>query len=174
MRCTFSDGFLGQLPTDFRSKLFTVWLRLAGAQIGKNSFVHHQVAVWEPKNIVIGDNVLIPSSTDMAGMAKIQIGHFSFIGASVSFVTNYHPLDDSNLSPEQVSVGQQSPISVGNHCWLMNRVIVISGRKPVSIGDGAWVAAGAVITHDIPPNEVWGGIPARLIRRSPMKGQGKE
>jgi acetyltransferase-like isoleucine patch superfamily enzyme len=169
MRCTWGDGFLGQLPTDFRSKLFTIWLRLSGAQIGANSVVHHRVAVWEPKNIMIGDNVLIPSSTDMAGMAKIQIGHSAFIGAGVSFVTNYHPLDDPNLNADQISAGLQNPILVGNHCWLMNRVTIISGQKQVSIGDCSWIAAGAVVTHDVPPNEIWGGVPARLIRRLPEK-----
>ena len=51
---------------------------------------------------------------------------------------------------------------IGNDVWLGNSVIVLSG---VSIGTGAVIAAGAIVTKNVPPYEIWGGTPARLIRK---------
>ena len=54
------------------------------------------------------------------------------------------------------------PIEIGHHCWIGTGAIVLQGVK---IGDGAVVAAGAVVTKDIPANEVWGGVPAKYIKK---------
>ena len=57
---------------------------------------------------------------------------------------------------------QPKPITIGHHCWIGTGAMVLQG---VNIGNGAVVAAGAVVTKDIPENEVWGGVPARFIRK---------
>ena len=54
------------------------------------------------------------------------------------------------------------PIHIGHHCWIGTGTTVL---QDVTIGDGAIVAAGAVVTKDIPPYEVWGGVPAKFIRK---------
>ena len=54
------------------------------------------------------------------------------------------------------------PIHIGHHCWIGTGATVL---QDVTIGDGAIVAAGAVVTKDIPPYEVWGGVPAKFIRK---------
>ena len=53
------------------------------------------------------------------------------------------------------------PVSIGDDCWLGRRVMVMPG---VTIGDGCVIAAGAVVTKDIPPYSVAGGVPARVIK----------
>ena len=55
-----------------------------------------------------------------------------------------------------------APLVVGAHTWIGARAIVLPSC--VSIGEGATVGAGAVVTHDVPPGEVWGGNPARRLR----------
>ena len=55
-----------------------------------------------------------------------------------------------------------TPITIGNDVWVGRRVIILNG---VSIGDGAVVGAGAIVTKDIPPYEVWGGVPAKFIKK---------
>ena len=159
------EGFLGQMPNDLRSYIYTNWLKLAGAKIGKGSRVHFKVKVWIPKNITIGDGVKVPSSTDMAGMGKITIGDFTLIGANVSFITNHHPIEDENLSWYEVLGGTQKDITIGKYCWLMNNTTIVAGHSGLKVGDYSWVTTGAVVTKDISDCESWGGIPAKFIRK---------
>lgn len=162
----FLTGFLGQIPTDIWSSLYTAWLRMAGATIGANSVIHYKVKVWNPENIVIGRGVRIPSSTDMAGMGKITIGDYTLVGANVSFITNNHPLEDNDLSWQEVLIGTQKDINIGRFCWLMNNSKIIAGRDGLNVGDYSWVAAGSIVTKDINKQELWGGVPAKFIRKT--------
>ena len=60
------------------------------------------------------------------------------------------------------STADFKPIHIGQYCWIGTGAIVLQGVK---IGEGSVVAAGAVVTKDIPPYEVWGGVPAKFIRK---------
>lgn len=71
-------------------------------------------------------------------------------------ITGSHDIDDPDFTADF------KPIHVGHHCWIGTGATILQG---VNIGDGAVVAAGAVVTKDIPPYEIWGGIPAKCIRR---------
>lgn len=53
------------------------------------------------------------------------------------------------------------PVEIGNDCWIGDRVEIVGGKK---IGDGAVVLTGAVVTEDIPPYAVVGGVPARILK----------
>lgn len=55
----------------------------------------------------------------------------------------------------------QSAVTIGNDCWINSNVTLISG---ITIGDGVVVLAGAVVTDDVPPYAIVGGIPARIIK----------
>jgi acetyltransferase-like isoleucine patch superfamily enzyme len=54
-----------------------------------------------------------------------------------------------------------APIIIGEYVWLGVNVVVLAGVK---IGDGAVLAAGSVVTKSVPSGQLWGGVPARLIR----------
>ena len=56
-----------------------------------------------------------------------------------------------------------APIKIGNHVWIGARATILKGVK---IGDGAVVAAGAVVTRDVPPNTLVGGVPAKIIKEN--------
>ena len=53
-----------------------------------------------------------------------------------------------------------APIHIGNHVWIGTRATILKG---VDIGEGAIIAAGAVVTHDVPPHSIVGGVPAKVI-----------
>lgn len=160
----FGSGFLNSMPTDIWSRLYTWWLVLSGSRIGDGSLVYHGMTIRHPENIILGDRVMIPRSTDMAGMGTISIGSDSLVGASVRFITNHHPLDDATLSRKEILRGTQQTITVGRNCWIMNNVLIIAGKHGITIGDNVWIAAGAVVNHDVPSNKLVGGIPARIIK----------
>ena len=71
-------------------------------------------------------------------------------------ITGSHDIDDQDYTADF------KPIHVGHHCWIGTGATVLQG---INIGDGAVVAAGAVVTKDVPPYEVWGGVPAKCIRK---------
>lgn len=78
------------------------------------------------------------------------------IGSHVVLATINHgqnPAERANNSPE--------PIHIGNKLWIGAHATILPG---ITIGDNAIVAAGAVITHNVPPNGVVGGVPAKIIK----------
>jgi|GEM_PF-770777 Acetyltransferase (isoleucine patch superfamily) len=105
----------------------------------------------------------------------VTVGAFSSIGPAVLAGLGEHPSDLGSTSPALYSTRGQCggsfaqaecfperrPIVIGNDVWLGARVFV---RDGLTIGDGAIVAAGAVVTRDVPPYAIVGGTPARIIR----------
>ncbi|SFP69531.1 acyltransferase [Sphingomonas rubra] len=84
----------------------------------------------------------------------VRIGHGVAIGPELMLIDD----DRHRLSGARTTAG---PIVIGDRVWLGSRVTVLKG---VTIGDGAVIAAGSVVTKNVPPGELWGGVPAAFIR----------
>lgn len=85
---------------------------------------------------------------------EIQIGHEVAIAHNVIIRDS----DSHQLSGQK---NKSLPIKIGNHVWIGMNAIVLKG---VTIGDGAVIAAGSVVTHDVPPRTLAAGVPAKVIR----------
>ena len=109
------------------------------------------------KNIHIGDNVFINSGCKMQDQGGIFIGSDVLIGHNACLLTLNH-----DPEPENRADMHPKPIHIEDKAWLGSNVTVLPG---VRIGEGAIVAAGAVVTKDVPPNTIAGGVPARIIKR---------
>lgn len=109
------------------------------------------------KNITIGKNVFINSGCCFQDQGGIRIGDGCFIGHQVVFATIDHDLDPNRRAENHVA-----PIVLGKNVWVGSHATILKG---VTIGDGSVVAAGAVVTKDVPPMTVVGGVPARVIRK---------
>ena len=116
-------------------------------------------------------------------LSNIQIGRFSCISSYVHTISGRHPTRNwVSIHPAFFSLRKQSgftyvteqkyeeikflddgktSIRIGNDVWIGSHVLLLEG---VSIGDGAIVAAGAVVTKDVPPYAIVGGVPAKIIR----------
>ena len=108
------------------------------------------------KNIHIGKNVFINMGCKFQDQGGIFIGDGALIGHNVVLATLNHaksPQDRSSMLP--------APIHIGKNVWIGANATALPG---VTIGDGAIVAAGAVVTRDIPENTIVGGVPAKVIR----------
>jgi acetyltransferase-like isoleucine patch superfamily enzyme len=109
------------------------------------------------KNITIGKDVFINSGCHFQDQGGITIGDGSLIGHNVVLATINH---DQN--PANNRKNHYAPIRIGRHVWIGSNATVLPG---VTIGDWAVVAAGAVVTKDVPPLTVVGGVPAKVLKK---------
>ncbi len=107
-----------------------------------------------------------------------SIGRFTSIAAEVRTAQGVHPMEApfATTSPMFYSLRKQTtttfadkqrfdelrpPVIIGSDCWIGTRVFIAGG---ITIGDGAILLAGSVVTKDVPPFAVMGGVPARVVR----------
>lgn len=88
------------------------------------------------------------------GINGIKIGEGTIFGYGVKIISANHSKTDLS------KWDKCRPIEIGKHCWLGANVVICPG---VHIGDNSVIGAGAVVTHDIPPNSVAVGVPAKVI-----------
>lgn len=109
------------------------------------------------KNIHVGKNVFINSGCHFQDQGGIYIDDGSLIGHEVVLATLNH-----SLIPEKRANLIPRPIHIGKNVWIGAHATILPG---VSIGDGAVVAAGAVVTKDVPKKTVVGGVPASELKK---------
>ena len=152
--------FLWTLPVSrffiFRRRLWAI----AGVDIGRDAKMCGHSWVYGRGHLAIGDRTWIgPGGLFYTHEhSVIRIGTDCDIAPQVMFVTGSHAIGNDM---RRAGEGKSAPIIIGNGCWLGARVTVLGG---VTIGSGAIVAAGALVTRDVPPHTLVGGVPARFIR----------
>ncbi len=108
------------------------------------------------KNIKFGKNVFLNTGCSFQDRGGIRIGDGVLIGMNVTIATLNH-----GLSKEVRNTTYSSPVVIGNNVWIGSNVTIIPG---VTIGDNAIIAAGAVVTKDVPENVIVAGVPAKQIK----------
>jgi len=132
-----------------------------GIDIGDNVFVGRNTIIYcQNGDIEIGSNANIGSNCQIFSARNIKIGNDVLIAAYTYLVGGGHNFDDPDvpiIKQGRTALG----INIEDNVWLGAGVKVLDG---VSVGEGSIVAAGAVVTEDIPPFTIAGGIPARVIK----------
>src|SRR5205807_5910760 len=135
--------------------------RVLGIRIGERSAVLTNVIIWirgRPKpdrpGICIGSHTIVNQYCFLDGRGGLFIGNNVSISPGVWLLTDGHDMNDPFFAE------RLGPIEVGDYAWLGSRAMVLPGVK---IGKGAVVAAGAVVTKDVGPYQVVGGVPARPL-----------
>ncbi len=113
------------------------------------------------KNITIGKDVFINSGCHFQDQGGITIGDGSLIGHNVVLATINH-----DLAPSRNRKNHYAPIKIGSHVWIGSNATVLPG---VTAGDWAVIAAGAVVTKDVPAMTVVGGVPAKILKAVPKE-----
>jgi acetyltransferase-like isoleucine patch superfamily enzyme len=108
------------------------------------------------KNLILGKRVFINSGCKFQDQGGLTIGDDVLIGHNVVIATLNHA-----FSPEHRGDLEPQPVRIGNQVWVGANATILPG---VTIGDGAIVAAGAVVTKDVAPRTVVGGVPAKVIK----------
>jgi len=109
------------------------------------------------ENISFGKNCFVNHYCYFMDGAPITIGNNVFFGPYVGLYTATHPLQ---FSSRNKGLEKAKPITIGDNCWFGANVSVMPG---VTIGEGCVLAAGAVVTKDIPDNSLAAGVPAKVI-----------
>ncbi len=136
--------------------------RLTGQQID------HSFRLFPPfytdfgKNTHIGKDVFINSGCHFQDQGGIEIGDGTMLGHNVVLATINH-----DLSPMQNRKNHYAPVKIGAHVWIGSNATILPG---VSIGEWSVVAAGAVVTKDVLPFTVVGGVPAQIIKKMDKEG----
>ena len=119
------------------------------------------------ENIFCGDHVSLGRRpTLIATRSKIIIGNHVLFSSEVEIRAGNHRTDIVDRFIDSITEAEKRPeddrdVVIGDDVWIGVRAIILNG---VTIGRGAVVAAGAVVTKDVPPYAIVGGVPARLIR----------
>ena len=109
------------------------------------------------KNIHVGERVFINACCHFQDHGGVTLGDGCQIGHNVVFATLNH-----GLEPADRGTTYPAPIVLGRNVWVGSNATILQG---VTIGDNAVVAAGAVVSRDVPANTIVGGVPARIIKR---------
>jgi acetyltransferase-like isoleucine patch superfamily enzyme len=103
-----------------------------------------------------------------------SVGRWCSVGQGLIVRRRDHPIERITQHPffynaklglvarDTIALDSDNPLAIGNDVWIGDRVTIVSGCR--SIGDGAVIAAGAVVTRDVPPFAIVGGVPAKLLR----------
>ncbi len=137
-------------------KIREIMTRLTGHEIDETFRLFPPFYTDFGKNIRIGKDVFINSGCHFQDQGGITIGDGSLIGHNVVLATINH-----DLRPSHNRENHYAPIHIGKHVWIGSNATILAG---VTIGDWAVVAAGAVVTKDVPPFTVVGGVPAKVLR----------
>jgi hypothetical protein len=108
------------------------------------------------KNITIGRHVFINACCHFQDHGGVTLGDGCQIGHNVVFATLNH-----GIAPEDRVHTYPAPIVLGKNVWVGSNATILQG---VTVGDNAIIAAGAVVTKDVPADTIVGGVPAKVIR----------
>jgi acetyltransferase-like isoleucine patch superfamily enzyme len=132
---------------------------IMGFRIGKGSTIFMECKFDCAKGLSIGVNSVINARCRLDSRGGISIGDNVSVSADVIILTADHDMDTPNFA------GRNKEVVIEDYVWIGTRAMVLPG---VIIGKGSLVAAGSVVTKNVEPFSVMGGIPARFIKKRPQ------
>lgn len=129
-------------------------------KFGDKSYIRSKTQILGYKKISIGNNCIIGPDSVLNGSDDIVIGNFFLSGPSLIIYTAEHGLCNGS-TPFIKQTGTQKKVIIGNNVYVGARVTILMG---INIGDNVIIAAGSVVTKNIPSNELWGGVPAKRLK----------
>ncbi|MDR2920998.1 MAG: sugar O-acetyltransferase [Tannerella sp.] len=138
------------------AKIRDLLSRITGSMIDESVAVFTPLYINYGKHTTIGKNVFINFNCTFLDLGGITIEDNVLIGPNVSILSEGHP-----VSPEDRHSLVPKSIHIKKNAWIGAGATILQG---VTIGENAIVAAGAVVSKDVPDNTIVGGIPAKVIK----------
>lgn len=151
----------GKLP-NHRARV--ALLRRWGADIAPTATIYHGFEIRNAAGLTVGARSQIGNGAILDARGGITIGSDVNFSTAVNIWTGQHDWQSNTFAY------QRAPVTIGDHAWISTRVTILPG---VTIGEGAVIAAGSVVTKDVPAYALVGGVPGKQIgeRPSPMTYQ---
>lgn len=149
---TFVTGGVMWLPCHF---IRYCYIRLFVDHLGKGTCIMRDFEIRSPKKIRIGNHTIINKKVLLDGRGGLlTIGDNVSIGQETNIWTLEHDPNDNHFS------SRGGDVVIEDYVWIATRCTILPGIK---IGRGAVLASGTVVTKDVPPMSIVGGVPAKVI-----------
>lgn len=153
----FTNSFLYNFPSKrFRNYM----LRKMGMTFQGDARIYAGFHIRNPRGIVLGNGVSIGPKVLLDGRKGLTIEEGAVIGYGAIIWTLNHDYNDIHFC------GKGAPVTIGRRAWICSNSIILPG---ITIGEGAVVASGAVVTHNVEPYTIVGGVPAKVIGKRAEK-----
>lgn len=136
--------------------------------IGKNGFLtviqylitngELHIRVSDNAHMIIGKHVFFNHNCSLTAKEAIMIGDNTAIANNVVIVDHDHQFDSTGVTDGYTT----APVCIKENVWIGANSVILKG---VTIGEGAVIAAGSIVNRSVPAHELWGGGPAKCIRR---------
>jgi len=147
---------LNTIVTDDLAKIRDIFSELIGKKVDDTFFIIPPFYTDFGENINIGKNVFVNHACTFMDRGGITLEDNVLIGPKVNLITTNHPL---NPSERRATISH--PIVIRKNAWIGAAATILPG---VTIGENSVVASGAVVSKDVPPNTIVGGVPAKIIK----------
>lgn len=148
----FGNTVINKIPS---RKLRRLYYRLMGARLTEKSVIFRGTDILSPRKLQIGQGSSVGWHSLLDARGGIEIGDNVTVASYCKLVTGSHDIEDPNFKAHFL------PIIIEDYAWVCTGAMILQGIK---IGTGAVVCAGSVVTKDVPPMTVVGGMPAKVIR----------
>ena len=127
---------------------------------GNNVAIDVGVFLINPEKISFGSNVSINPMSYLSAIGGLKIGSNVSIAHRVTIMTSTHNYNNL-VTPIKYQGLALAPVVIADNVWIGAGVTILSGKK---IGSGSIVGANSLVTKDIPNCQIWGGVPAKLLK----------
>jgi putative colanic acid biosynthesis acetyltransferase WcaF len=136
------------------------YMRIQGAEIGRGITYYPGIKINPCINIKLGDNVDLAWGVIITTGGGVEIGNRTLVGYRTMISSSNHVIPP-NRGKIFYAGHLPKKVVIGNDVWIGGYCVIVAG---VTIGEGAVVAAGSVVTKDVAPFTIVGGVPAKLIK----------
>lgn len=136
------------------NRIRILFLRTLRANVSTQSILYYGVFVRSPWRLTIGHGTVVGHNCHLDARGNLEIGSDVNLSSEVNIWTNEHAVNATDFGIIQ------GKVTIEDHAWIGNRAILLPG---ITVGRGAVVCSGAVVTKDVAPYTIVGGVPARKI-----------
>ena len=152
---------IGSFFDSFLKDLRRIYWRTRLKDFGSSSTIYPFARIYSPHGVSIGENVSINDFVHIWGAGGIVIGDNSLIATHCVITSQSHRVDALGTGLLYRETNDNRPVRIGQNVWIGSGAIILPG---IEIGSNSIVAAGSVVTKSVPPNSLYAGVPARLVR----------
>lgn len=145
--------FVANIPCWHVRKIFYLLFKM---KIGHGARINMKVIVWAPWNIKIGENTIVNEYAFLDGRGGLSIGNNTSVAMWAVLYSSSHYVDSDSFEY------YTKPTQIGNNCWICARSIILPGSN---VKDKSIIGANCVFKGDTDISDVYGGNPAKFIRK---------